>query len=59
MRKTGSGTLEYAILIAVIIAALVSMFVYLKRGICGKWRESIDTIGFGQQYAPDVTIETK
>ena len=33
LRKRGQSTLEYAVLIVVIIAALIAMQVYLKRGL--------------------------
>lgn len=53
LRKRGQSTLEYAVLIVVIIAALVAMQVYLKRGIQGRMRESTDQIG--QQFSPGYT----
>jgi Flp pilus assembly pilin Flp len=49
-KKTASLSLEYAILIAVVVAALVGMSAYVKRTISGKWREAADTFGFGRQY---------
>ena len=51
----GSLTIEYAILIAIVIAALLGMQGYVKRAICGRWREAADTIGFGRQYEYGVT----
>lgn len=57
MRKRFSqkaqSTLEYAILIFVIIAALIAMQTYIKRGMQGKLRESTDQIG--EQYSPGIT----
>jgi uncharacterized protein (UPF0333 family) len=53
LRKRGQSTLEYAVLIVVIIAALVAMQVYLKRGIQGRTRESADQIG--EQFSPGYT----
>lgn len=52
MRNKGMLSMEYAFLIVAILAALLSMFVYLQRSICGKWRESADTFGYGRQYQP-------
>lgn len=49
MRK-GAYTVEYGILIVIMIAALVGISVYMKRAIIGKWREAADSIGFGRQY---------
>lgn len=48
----GFLTIEYAALIAIIIAALIGMSVYLKRSICGKLRNVGDAFGHGRQYAP-------
>ena len=43
--KKGQSTLEYAILIIIIIGALLSIQVYIKRGIQGRLRQSTDDIG--------------
>ncbi|MFH1691007.1 MAG: hypothetical protein ABIC68_00335 [Candidatus Omnitrophota bacterium] len=53
LKKRGQSTLEYAVLIVVIIAALIAMQVYLKRGIQGRMRESSDQIG--EQFSPGFT----
>ena len=58
MRKAQS-TLEYAVVIACICAALLAMRIYLKRGLQGKLRETADSLG--SQYEPgstesDITI---
>jgi len=50
-QKIGLSTIEYAVLIAVIVAALVGMSVYLQRSLSGKWRSVGDTFGYGRQYA--------
>lgn len=39
------GTLEYVILVVVIITALLTMQVYIKRSIQGRLRSSADDIG--------------
>ncbi|MBF0386476.1 MAG: hypothetical protein HQL20_01310 [Candidatus Omnitrophica bacterium] len=49
----GQSLLEYTILVVVIIAALISMNTYLKRGIQGRWKDSVD--GLGDQYDPEKT----
>ena len=51
--KKGQSTLEYAIIIAVVVAALLAMQVYIKRGVQGKLRSSTDDIG--EQYSPGIT----
>lgn len=53
MSRKGQSTLEYAIIIVVIVAALLAMQVYIKRGVQGKLRTSTDDIG--EQYSPQIT----
>ena len=48
-------SLEYALLIAIIVAALLGISVYFRRAITGKWRSVADTFGHGRQYYPSVT----
>ncbi|MCX5698283.1 MAG: hypothetical protein NTX01_01090 [Candidatus Omnitrophica bacterium] len=48
LRTKAQSTLEYVILIGFVIAALIAMGVYMKRGTEGKLRESADQIG--EQY---------
>lgn len=49
----GQSTLEYGVLIAVVVGGLIAMSVYMKRGIQGKLRSSADDIG--DQYSPGET----
>lgn len=44
-RKKGQSTLEYAILIIIIIGALLSIQVYIKRGVQGRLKSAADDIG--------------
>ena len=55
--KRGQSTLEYAVLIVVIIAALIAMQVYIKRGVQGRLRESSDQIG--EQFSPGYTVSNQ
>lgn len=55
-RKKGQSTLEYAILIVIIIAALLSIQVYIKRGVQGRFKSATDDIG--DQYSPGYTVES-
>lgn len=48
--RQGFLSLEYALLIAIVIAALVGMAFYFQRSLSGKWREVGDSFGFGRQY---------
>lgn len=52
-RNKAQTTLEYAILIGVVVAGLIAMQVYLKRGYQGKLKESADSMG--QQFSPGYT----
>ncbi|MEI6437119.1 MAG: hypothetical protein WCO69_00040 [Candidatus Omnitrophota bacterium] len=49
----GQSLMEYVILLIVIIAALLTMQMYIKRGVQGHWKESVD--GIGEQYDLDKT----
>lgn len=48
--KRGQSTLEYALLIAAVVAGLVMMQVYLKRGVGGRLKSGADDIG--EQFDP-------
>ena len=52
-RTRGQSTLEYAVVIAVVVAALLAMQIYMKRGVQGKMRSATDQIG--DQYRPQNT----
>jgi len=42
LTKKGQSTAEYAIVIGLVIAAIVAMQVYVKRGIQGKVKDAVD-----------------
>ena len=50
IRKRGQSLLEYTVIMIVIMAVLLSMSIYFKRGVQGKWKESVDSLG--EQYDP-------
>jgi|SRR3990167_1633207 len=53
-KKTrGQSTLEYAVLIIIVIGALLSIQVYIKRGVQGRLKSATDDIG--DQYSPGNT----
>lgn len=52
-KKRGQSTLEYAILIVIVIGALIAIQVYIKRGIQGRLKSATDDIG--DQYSPGNT----
>ena len=47
--KRGQSTVEYAVLIVVVIAALLTIQNYVKRGVQGRLKSSADDIG--DQYS--------
>ena len=49
-KTKAQSTLEYAVVIACVVAALLAMQFYLKRGMQGRLRGAGDEIG--EQYAP-------
>ena len=48
--RKAQSTLEYAILIAVVIGAVLIMQTYMKRGVQGRLRSASDDIG--EQFSP-------
>ena len=59
MKNKGSLILEYTVLITIVIAAFLCGQIYVKRAICGRWRQAADVFGSGRQYEPNLTtIET-
>lgn len=48
----GQSVIEYAVLIAIVVAALVAMRIYMTRGVEGYLRGSVDE---EQQYIPGST----
>ncbi len=48
--KKGQGTLEFALVIVVVVAALIAMQIYMKRAFEGKLKKNTDSIG--EQYDP-------
>lgn len=44
-KYNGQTTLEYALMIVVVIIALLAIQIYMKRGVQGKLRESADQLG--------------
>lgn len=48
-RLRGVSMIEYSLLLAVVVAAIVGAQIYLKRAISGRWRQAADTFGYGRQ----------
>ena len=49
VKTKGQSTLEYVILLGFVVAALIAMGVYMRRGMQGRLRESTDQVG--EQYS--------
>lgn len=56
-RKNAASTLEYVMLLTMIMAALYVSQKFIVRGFAGRWKQSADSFGFGKQYDPKKTIE--
>ena len=44
-----ASIIEYSLIVAVVVAAILGMQIYFKRAICGRWRQAADTFGYGRQ----------
>ena len=56
--KRGVFTVEFMVLIVIIVLALLAMQLYLKRSVNGRFRSAGDSFGQGRQYEPGVTRVT-
>ncbi|MDD5560985.1 MAG: hypothetical protein PHT50_02500 [Candidatus Omnitrophica bacterium] len=52
MKNIAQSTIEYVVMVSLIVAALFAMQVYLKRGLAGRMRSSADEVGGGYFYSP-------
>lgn len=50
LNKRGQSTLEYGVIIAVVVAALLAMQMYMKRGLQGRLGQAADDVG--EQFSP-------
>jgi uncharacterized protein (UPF0333 family) len=55
-KRRGQSTLEYAIIIGVVVGALIMMQVYVKRGLQGRVKQATDEIG--DQFSPTASTST-
>ena len=51
-KKKGQTFLEYTIVITIILGAFLAIQTHFKRGIQGRWKSAVDTLG--EQYDPRV-----
>lgn len=57
--KKGQGILEYAMILAIVVAVIVAIQLYVKRALEGKFKQSADQIGEQFTTAETYTIETQ
>ena len=50
----GQSSVEYTIILIIVLAALLAMQNYFKRGLQGRWRSAIDEVG--EQYDPRTVV---
>jgi Flp pilus assembly pilin Flp len=55
-KRGGQVVIEYATLIGIVVAALVAMLIYVKRGVSGRLRSAADSLG--ESYSPRHTTTT-
>lgn len=55
-RKKAQSTLEYALVIAAVVGALLAINVYMKKGVQGRLKASTDQIG--KQFDPSGTYNS-
>ena len=51
--RRGQSTLEYAILVIIVMGALLTTTNYFKRGLQGRWKGAMEELG--DQYDPRTT----
>ena len=52
--KRGQSTLEFVMLLVIVIGAMVAMQMYIKRAIQGRWKDTMESIG--EQYDPTAMV---
>ena len=57
-KNKGQSTLEYAVLIVVVMGALLAVSQYIKFGIAGRAKDATDSIS-DTQFDPDLTVYVK
>ena len=57
--QRGQSVLEYALLLGVVIAVIVALQLYFKRGLQGRWKEASDQIGEQFTTNETYTIQTR
>lgn len=56
-RNQGIATLEYIVVVLVLMAVFTSMAYMLPRIMASRWKTAADTFGLQKQYDPKKTVE--
>ncbi|MFA5437316.1 MAG: hypothetical protein WC293_01930 [Candidatus Omnitrophota bacterium] len=51
-RHNGQSIVEYVVIIIMVIAVFVVIGAYFKRSLQGRYRQTGDILGGGEQYTP-------
>lgn len=51
--QKGQTAIEFTILLMIVIGVFIAMQFYVKRGLQGRWKSTLDD--FGEQYDPRLT----
>ena len=49
----GQSVFDYVLLFTIVVAALLIMGYYIKNSLSGKYRDTADVFGQGENYIPD------
>lgn len=52
LRRRGQTSLEYTVLVIIVIGVFIAIGSYFKRGVQGRWKAAVDDLG--DQYDPRV-----
>ena len=52
--RKGQTSVEYAVVLIIVIGSLLAIQNYMKRGLQGRWKDTVD--GLGDQYDPKTAI---
>lgn len=52
-RSSGQTAMEFTILLMIVMGVFIAMQFYVKRGLQGRWKSTLDE--FGEQYDPRLT----
>lgn len=55
LKNAAQSTLEYIVIIGILVAVLMVIGYYYKRSLQGKYKQAADVFGSGEQYQPGVT----